>query len=55
MNPFHRLPAFAAAVIIGCAGAALYMAPNTALAQATPPAASPATPAPAPAARSSSW
>jgi biopolymer transport protein ExbB len=47
MKPFHRLPAFVAAVIIGCAGAALYMAPNIALAQATPPAASPATPPPA--------
>ena len=46
MNPFNRLPAFVAAVIIGCASAALYMAPVTALAQATPPAATPpATPA----------
>jgi len=44
MTSLHRLPAFVAAVIIGCAGAALYMAPNTALAQATPPAAAPATP-----------
>ncbi len=44
MRPFHRLPALVAAVIIGCAGAALCMAPNTALAQATAPATAPATP-----------
>jgi biopolymer transport protein ExbB len=59
MNPFNRLPALVAAVIIGCASAALYMAPVTALAQATPPAATPpaaaeapkpATPTPPPAA-----
>jgi biopolymer transport protein ExbB len=47
MTPFNRLPALIAAVIIGCASAALYLAPVTALAQATAPAQAPATPPPA--------
>jgi biopolymer transport protein ExbB len=44
MKSFQRLPALIAAVVIGCASAAFYMAPVTALAQAAAPPATPATP-----------